>query len=185
MVSKQPLWILYCVFIFVTAYSGEANPWNVKALTFICIYEGVSSCLTERQFYNLKNKQSRLQSAWHFPADHRTDRHMAPKGLIAVGQVGNLQYYARLQTAVARGLGLPASHLLRQHTDAAPKHSLCYFNSGGIFSCCDARILSKFEAAAMRMCKQQPGMRRLRAQARAGTSGLPTAQNWSISSYLT
>ena len=49
---------------------------------------------------------------------------------------------------------------------------------GGMFSCCDARILSKSEAAAMRMCKQQPGMRRrLRAHARAGTSGLPTAQN--------
>ena len=57
---------------------------------------------------------------------------------------------------------------------------------GGIYSCCDARILSKSEAAAMRMCKQQPGMRRrLRAHARAGTYGLPTAQNWSISPYLT
>ena len=39
------------------------------------------------------------------------------------------KYYARLQTAVARGLGLPASRLAGHHTDASPKHSLCYFSS--------------------------------------------------------
>ena len=39
------------------------------------------------------------------------------------------KYYAPLQAAVARGLGLPASWLAERHTDAAPKHSLCYFSS--------------------------------------------------------
>ena len=39
------------------------------------------------------------------------------------------KYYARIQTAVARGVGLPAGRLAGRHTDAAPKHSLCYFSS--------------------------------------------------------
>ena len=46
------------------------------------------------------------------------------------------------------------------------------------FGFCDTRILSKFDAAAMRMCKQQPGMRRdfvhMREQEHPE---LPTAQN--------
>ena len=33
-----------------------------------------------------------------------------------------------LQTAATRGLGLPAGWLAWCHTDAAPKHSLCYFS---------------------------------------------------------
>ena len=37
--------------------------------------------------------------------------------------------YARVLMAVARGLGLPARRLVGSHTDAAPKHSLCYFSS--------------------------------------------------------
>ena len=39
------------------------------------------------------------------------------------------KYYARLQTAVARGLGLPAGRLAGRHTDATPKHSFYYFIS--------------------------------------------------------
>ena len=39
------------------------------------------------------------------------------------------KYYARIQTAVARGLGLPGGRLAGHHTDAASKHSLCYFRS--------------------------------------------------------
>ena len=39
------------------------------------------------------------------------------------------KYYAQLQTADARGLGLPAGRLARRHIDAAPKHSLSYFSS--------------------------------------------------------
>ena len=39
------------------------------------------------------------------------------------------KYYARRQTAVARSLGLPAGRLTGHHTDAASKHSLCYFSS--------------------------------------------------------
>ena len=35
-----------------------------------------------------------------------------------------LKYYAWLQMAVARGLGLPAGWLVGCHTDAAPKHSV-------------------------------------------------------------
>ena len=31
------------------------------------------------------------------------------------------KYYTRLQSAVARGLGLPAGHLLAPHTDAVPQ----------------------------------------------------------------
>ena len=38
-------------------------------------------------------------------------------------------YYARLQTAVARGIGLPAGRLPGPYTDAAPKRSLCNFSS--------------------------------------------------------
>ena len=37
------------------------------------------------------------------------------------------KYYARMQTAVARGLGLPAAWLVGHYSDAASKHSLCYF----------------------------------------------------------
>ena len=39
------------------------------------------------------------------------------------------KYYARLHTAIAHGLGLPAGQLAGRHTDAAPKHSLSYFSS--------------------------------------------------------
>ena len=38
------------------------------------------------------------------------------------------KYYAWLQMAVARGLCLLAGRLAGRHTDAAPKHSLCYFS---------------------------------------------------------
>ena len=38
------------------------------------------------------------------------------------------KYYARIQTAVARGLGLPTRRLAGHHSDAASKHSLCYFS---------------------------------------------------------
>ena len=37
--------------------------------------------------------------------------------------------YVQLQTAVACGLGLLGGRLPGLHTDAAPKHSLCYFSS--------------------------------------------------------
>ena len=36
------------------------------------------------------------------------------------------KYYERPQTAVARGLGWPASRLTGLHTASAPKHSLCF-----------------------------------------------------------
>ena len=36
------------------------------------------------------------------------------------------KYYARIQTAVVRGFGLPAGRLAGRHTDAAPQRSLCY-----------------------------------------------------------
>ena len=39
------------------------------------------------------------------------------------------KYYAHIQTGVPRGLGLPAGRLAGHHTDAASKHSLCYFSS--------------------------------------------------------
>ena len=35
----------------------------------------------------------------------------------------------RILTTVTRGLGLPAHRLAGHHTDAASKHSLCYFRS--------------------------------------------------------
>ena len=38
------------------------------------------------------------------------------------------KYYARIQTAVAHGLGLPGGWLAGRHTDAASKHSLCSFS---------------------------------------------------------
>ena len=38
------------------------------------------------------------------------------------------KYYARIQTAVAHGLRLPTDRLAGRHTDAASKHSLCYFS---------------------------------------------------------
>ena len=39
------------------------------------------------------------------------------------------KYYTWIQLAVTRVLGLPAGRLAGCHTDAAPKHSLCYFCS--------------------------------------------------------
>ena len=39
------------------------------------------------------------------------------------------KYYMRIQTAVARGLALPAAQLAGHRSDAASEHSLCYFNS--------------------------------------------------------
>ena len=41
----------------------------------------------------------------------------------------SFKYYARIQTAVAGGLGMPAARLAGHHSDAASKHSLCYFRS--------------------------------------------------------
>ena len=38
------------------------------------------------------------------------------------------KYYARPQTAVARGLDLPTRGLAGRQTAAASKHSLCYFS---------------------------------------------------------
>ena len=37
-----------------------------------------------------------------------------------IGNTGLPKYFARLQTAVASGLGLPARRLAWRHTDAAP-----------------------------------------------------------------
>ena len=34
-----------------------------------------------------------------------------------------------LQMAVASSIGWPATRLVGRHSDAAPKHSLCYFSS--------------------------------------------------------
>ena len=36
------------------------------------------------------------------------------------------KYYARIQTAVARGLIVPAARLADHHSDAASKHSLLF-----------------------------------------------------------
>ena len=49
--------------------------------------------------------------------------------IVFPGNTGLPKYYVRLQTAVVRGFGLPAGWLAGHHTDAAPKHSLCYFSS--------------------------------------------------------
>ena len=38
------------------------------------------------------------------------------------------KYNACIQTAVARGLGMPTRRLAGHHSDAASKHSLCYFS---------------------------------------------------------
>ena len=40
----------------------------------------------------------------------------------------SFKYYARPQTAVARGLDLPTSGLAGRQTATASKHSLCYFS---------------------------------------------------------
>ena len=57
------------------------------------------------------------------------------------------KYYVRLQMAAARSLGLPASRLAGHHTDAAPKHSLCYFSYDWTWSVqeasTDCRTLSR------------------------------------------
>ena len=39
------------------------------------------------------------------------------------------KYYARIQTAVSRGLSLLAARLAGHHSDSTSKHSLCYFRS--------------------------------------------------------
>ena len=39
-------------------------------------------------------------------------------------QMKSSNYYARIQTAVARDLGLPAARLAGHHSDAASKHTL-------------------------------------------------------------
>ena len=52
------------------------------------------------------------------------------------------KYYAWLQTAVARGLGFPASRLAGRHTDAAPKHSVCYI----------IQFPSRWSCASMYIC---------------------------------
>ena len=38
------------------------------------------------------------------------------------------KYYARIQTAVARGLALPTGRLAGRQTAAASEYSLCYFS---------------------------------------------------------
>ena len=68
----RPLWNLYTVLIFVTACSRHGSPWIWKLWpSFGLFCEGVSSCPIEGYFYDLKNKQCRLQSVWHFSTDHR------------------------------------------------------------------------------------------------------------------
>ena len=47
---------------------------------------------------------------------------------VSIYHTGLPKYYALLQTVAARCLGLPACRLAGSHSDAAPKHSLCYFS---------------------------------------------------------
>ena len=54
------------------------------------------------------------------------------------------KYYARMQTADARGLALPTGRLAGQQTDAASEHSLCYFSlfSEYMVTCIDVHLQS-------------------------------------------
>ena len=53
------------------------------------------------------------------------------------------KYYARLQTAVARGHGLPVGRLAGRHSDAAPKHSLLFQFSFRVDGHAHQRTLAK------------------------------------------
>ena len=55
------------------------------------------------------------------------------------------KYYACIQTAVTHDLGLPAARLAGHHSDAASKHSLCYFRSFSeqMVTCIDAHLQSR------------------------------------------
>ena len=62
---------------------------------------------------------------------------------IKINSTESSKYYARIQTAVARGLGLPAGRQAGHYTHAASKHSLSYFSSRSFHGCrCDS--LTKF-----------------------------------------
>ena len=62
------------------------------------------------------------------------------------------KYYSRLQTAVARSLGLPACQLAGRHTDAAPKHSLCYIIQFPSRWSCASTYICKAEMLAFTDC---------------------------------
>ena len=49
-----------------------------------------------------------------------------PEFITYVSFINNELYHP---VAVARGLGWPAGRLAGRHSEAAPKHSLCYFSS--------------------------------------------------------
>ena len=55
------------------------------------------------------------------------------------------KHYARLYTAVALGLDLPACRLAGHHADAAPKHLLCYI----------IQFLSRWTCASTYICKAE------------------------------
>ena len=84
---------------FLVVYSLNLK-FNVSLLIFNLIYN------KHRKIY--KHERVRI---WHFLNTESS------------------KYYARIQTAVARGLGLPPGRLAGHHTDAASKLSLCYFSS--------------------------------------------------------
>ena len=46
--------------------------------------------------------------------------------VLLIAKTESSNYYARQQTAVARGLFWPARRLMGRQTAAAPKHSLCF-----------------------------------------------------------
>ena len=62
------------------------------------------------------------------------------------------KYYARLQTAVPRGLGLPARRLAGRHSDAAPKHSLCYIIQFPSRWSCASTYICKAETLSFTNC---------------------------------
>ena len=62
------------------------------------------------------------------------------------------KYYVRIQTAVARGLGLPTHGLAGRHTDAASKHSVCYFSLFPSRWSCASTYICKAETLAFTVC---------------------------------
>ena len=70
-------------------------------------------------FLGYATVSSVLAAYWYFDTNMK----------IIPGSTESSKYYACIQTAVAHGLALPAAWLAGHHSDAASKHSLCYFRS--------------------------------------------------------
>ena len=81
----------------------------------------------EKAYSNLKKKV--FPEVYFYIFYYRLVKIVVVIVIITIVGIELPKFYVWLQLAVACGLGWPAGKLAGHHTDAVPKHSLCYFSS--------------------------------------------------------